>query len=58
MIEQEKQDLNVKYAEMLDEQPPVVDIKGAIVLRRQYFSHRKECNVTFRPNGLSSTRHV
>ncbi len=52
MIEQEKQDLNVKFAEMLDEQPPVVDIKGAIVIRRQYFSHMKECIVTFRPNGL------
>ncbi len=52
MIEQYEQELNVNTMGAIDEETPVVDIKNAIVVRRQFFSHMKECIVTFRPNGL------
>ena len=52
MLGQDNQDLNKKLMELLDEQPPEIDINGAVVVRRQFFSHMRECMITFRPNGI------
>lgn len=51
-MENENQQLNRQYPEMTEEELRKVDIRNAQVVRRQFFSHMKECIVTFRPNGL------
>ena len=52
MIEQDNQGLNKSILAGYDEQPMEVDISGATVVRRQFFSHMKEYMITFRPNGI------
>ena len=51
-MEFDNQKLIKTYMEEFHEAPPEVGINGAHVIRRQYFSHMKDWNVTFRPNGL------
>lgn len=48
----ENQELEKYSLEQNDESIPEVDIKKAVVIRRQFFSHMKDMMVTFRPNGV------
>ena len=56
-MNQDYQQLNNQFLGMADEELRVVDIKGAEVVRRQFFSHMRESMVTFRPNGLQFNTH-
>ncbi len=50
-MEQDKNTAN-SYLDWFDEELKKVDISKAEVVRRQFFSHMKECIVSFRPNGV------
>ena len=51
-MENEIQQQNEQCLEMTEEELRKVEIRNAQVVRRQFFSHMKECIVTFRPNGI------